>query len=121
MIDHADLILPIPLSRERLAERGFNQALLLARATKGSSKIRADILLRTQHTSAQSGLTREQRLRNLRRSFAVNPLLQPMLKGRSVLLVDDVMTTGATLQTAAQCALRAGALEVCALVLARTE
>ena len=119
-IHEADLVLPIPLSRERLAERGFNQALLLARRLGATEKICTDLLLRVLHTPAQSQLTRAQRLRNLRASFAVDPLKAAEIKGRRVLLVDDVMTTGATLQTAALRLKQAGAAEVRALVLART-
>lgn len=119
-IQEADLVLPIPLSRERLAERGFNQALLLARRSGADEKIRTDLLLRVLHTPAQSQLTRAQRLRNLRASFAVDPLKAAEIKGRRVLLIDDVMTTGATLQTAALRLKQAGAAEVRALVLART-
>ena len=119
-IHEADLVLPIPLSRERLAERGFNQALLLARRLGATEKICTDLLLRVLHTPAQSQLTRTQRLRNLRDSFAIDPLKTAEIKGRCVLLVDDVMTTGATLQTAALRLKQAGAAEVRALVLART-
>ena len=93
-IHEADLVLPIPLSRERLAERGFNQALLLARRLGATEKICTDLLLRVLHTPAQSQLTRAQRLRNLRASFAVDPLKAVEIKGRRVLLVDDVMTAG---------------------------
>ena len=119
-IGEADIVSPIPLSRERLAERGFNQSLLLARRLGAGRKIQCDLLLRVLHTPAQSQLTREQRLRNLRASFAVDPLQTPRLRGRRVLLIDDVMTTGATLQTAASLLKKSGAFEVRALVLART-
>ncbi len=121
LIEDADIVLPIALSRERLAERGFNQALLLARHAIPAEKIQHNTLLRVRHTAAQSGLTRAQRLRNLRQSFAVEPIAAAGLIERRVLLIDDVLTTGATLEAAARCVQQAGAREVAALVLARTE
>ena len=82
--------------------------------------MQAGLLLRTHDTPAQSGLDRARRLRNLARAFAVEPLCAAQLAGRQVLLVDDVMTTGATLQAAAAVLRQAGAARVTALVLART-
>ena len=120
LLTHADVILPIPLSRQRLAERGFNQALLLARHMGASGKLRPDLLLRTRHTEAQSSLRREQRLRNLDSAFEIHPRKRSTLHNRRVLLIDDVMTTGATLHCTAQRVRAAGAREVSALVLART-
>ena len=69
---------------------------------------------------AQSGLNRQERLRNLRGAFMMEPLRAPQLRGRHIALVDDVMTTGATLHTAAACLLDGGAASVSAIVLART-
>lgn len=119
-VQQADWILPIPLSRHRLRERGYNQAALLARQL-ARDRLQLDLLWRVQDTAAQASLTRAQRLRNLRHSFAVNPGHLGLLKDRRVLLIDDVMTTGATLHTAAQVLRQAGgAREVHACVLART-
>lgn len=115
----ADLVLPVPLSRERLRQRGYNQALLLARQL-GATRVHADLLLRTRDAEAQSHLTRAERLRNLRGAFMLDPLQAPQVAGRRVLLVDDVMTTGATLHAAAAPLREAGAAHVAALVLART-
>lgn len=120
VLAQADLVLPIPLSHERLRERGYNQALLLARALI-PLKTHATLLLRTRPTGAQSSLPRAQRLRNLRGAFAIDPLGAPLLDGRRVVLVDDVMTTGATLCTAAALVRQAGAQHVSALVFARTD
>ena len=119
LVDAADWVLPIPLSVQRLRERGFNQALLLARAL-APDKTDATLLLRLHDTQAQSSLGRAQRLRNLQGALAVDPLRASTLQGRSVLLVDDVMTTGATLQAAALVLRQAGACAVSALVFART-
>ena len=114
----ADLVLPVPLSRERLRQRGFNQALELARQL-APQQTRADVLLRARDTPAQSTLPREQRLRNMRGAFTLAPEQGAAVRARRVLLIDDVMTTGATLHAAAHVLLAAGATAVDALVLAR--
>ena len=119
-LDAADFVLPMPLSRQRLAERGFNQSLLLARAL-APGRVDAGLLLRTRHTPPQSALERAERLRNVRGAFAVEPLRAREVAGRQVLLVDDVMTSGASLHAAAEVLLAAGAAAVSAVVLARTE
>jgi ComF family protein len=118
----ADLVLPMPLSAARLRERGYNQALLLARqlTRDAPGKTNAHLLLRIRHTPPQQGLTRAQRLRNLRGAFLVEPLHAAQIQQRRVLLVDDVMTTGASLHAAALALRGAGVLSVSALVLART-
>jgi ComF family protein len=122
-IASADLVLPMPLSVERLRERGFNQALELARHLPGIARGRiwSDLLLRIRHTPAQSSLDRSRRLANVRGAFAVEPLSAAALEGRRVLLVDDVMTSGASLYEAASRLRQAGAAEVCGLVIARTD
>jgi len=112
-------LLPVPLAPERLQARGYNQALLLARRLAGAH-VRPDLLLRTREAEAQAQLTRAQRLRNLRGAFVLEPLRAQQLAGRRVLLVDDVMTTGATLHAAAAPLREAGVAHVGALVLART-
>lgn len=122
-LDAADLVLPIPLSAERLRERGFNQALLLARQL-APTKAHPGLLLRLHagDTHAhQAQLTRAERLRNLRGAFAVEPAQAAALRGRQVVLVDDVMTTGATLHAAATALRGAGVAALCAVVFARTE
>jgi len=120
MLDAADLLLPLPLSDQRLRERGYNQALLLTRQLN-AAKTRTDLLLRIQHTPAQHTLKRAQRLSILNHAFAVEPLQLNALKDRRVVLVDDVMTTGASLYAAARVLKAAGARHVSALVMARTE
>ena len=119
-VEHADLVLPMPLSTARLRRRGFNQALELARRL-APGKTEAALLLRTRDTPAQSGLGRAERLRNLRGAFALEPMRAAAVRGRHVLLVDDVMTSGASVFTAAQVLKTAGAARVTALVLARTD
>lgn len=119
-LEQADYVLPMPLSRQRLAARGFNQALQLARALS-PSRTRADLLLRVNDTPAQAELGLAARLRNVQGAFAVDPLLASQLKGRDLVLVDDVMTSGASLFSAAGALRQAGAARITALVLARTD
>mgnify|MGYP006185751227 FL=1 len=123
------LVLPIPLTATRLAERGYNQAWELVKSLQALCRRSspalpfdslATALVRLGETPDQHSLGREARLRNLRGAFAAHPSHAHLLKGRHVLLVDDVTTTGATLHTAAQALLQAGAGRVSALVFART-
>lgn len=119
-LDAADVLLPMPLSRQRLQERGFNQALLLARAL-APDKTRAQVLLRVRDTPAQSSLPRAARLTNVQHAFAVDPLHQAEIAGKRLVLVDDVMTSGASLAAAAACLRQAGAAHITTLVFARAE
>ncbi len=118
-LDAADRVLPVPLSAQRLRERGFNQSALLARQLAGP-KADTHTLLRTATTQSQSGLPRAQRLRNLHGAFAVEPGRAAALRGQHVVLLDDVMTTGATLHAATQALRETGVAHVTAVVLART-
>ncbi|MBX3653049.1 MAG: ComF family protein [Ramlibacter sp.] len=113
-------VVPMPLSRERLRERGFNQALLLARQI-APAKTDATLLLRVRDTPPQRALDRTVRQRNVQDAFAVDPLSAPRLRNRRVVLVDDVMTSGASLHAAARALREAGVAHITALVLARTE
>lgn len=119
-LEAADLLLPMPLSRERLQERGFNQALLLAKAL-APSKAKAQLLLRIRDTPPQSSLSRAARLQNVRLAFAVDPMQHAAVAGKRIVLVDDVMTSGASLSAAAECLRQAGATHITALVFARAE
>lgn len=116
----ADLVVPMPLAATRLAERGFNQALELARQL-GAGRVQPRLLLRLRETAAQATLDRAARRANVRGAFGVEPLRQQEVRGKAVLLVDDVMTSGASLHAAAAALRQAGALRVAALVLARTD
>ncbi len=114
------LIMPVPLHPRRLRARGFNQSLLLARcvASKTGSDLDFLSLRRTRFTKPQTGLTSEERKRNVRKAFEV--VKRELVKGRTILLVDDVATTGSTLNECAKALRRAGADRVLCLVLART-
>ena len=119
-IEAADTVLPMPLWHERLAARGFNQALELARRL-APGKTDPALLLRVRDTSPQLPLDRVARLANVRGAFAIDPLRAAIVRGRSLLLVDDVMTSGATLFSAAAVLRQAGAQRVSAVVIARTD
>lgn len=119
-LEQCDLVLPMPLAPGRLRERGFNQAHELARRLS-PTKADATLLLRTRETPAQSGLPRAERLRNLQGAFAVEPLRAEEIRGRRLVLVDDVMTSGASLFAAAEVLRQAGAAHITAVVLARTD
>lgn len=124
-LEAGDWLMPLPLSPARLQSRGFNQAWELVKALARQSgtlaQTDARLLLRIKHTPPQAQLKREARLQNVKGAFVVDPLRVPGLQGRRVLLVDDVMTSGASLFAAAQALRDAGAAEVCGVVFARTE
>jgi ComF family protein len=114
-----DLVVPIPLHPSRLRKREFNQAALLAKPLSKhlGRPFLIDTLRRLLPTAQQVGLTREERARNVRGAFAVrNP---DRIKGAKILLVDDVLTTGATFNAAARALKKGGAKEVIACALAR--
>lgn len=123
-LQSTDLILPMPLSVERLQTRGFNQAweLALALAKQSGSKASTDnrILLRVKNTRPQTELLRQERLANVKDAFLVDPLRVSALKGKRVILVDDVMTSGASLFTASMALRAAGAAHITGIVLAKT-
>ncbi|MFZ3221341.1 MAG: ComF family protein [Rhodoferax sp.] len=118
-LESADALLPMPLSKERLRERGYNQAHELACALD-AAKVRPGVLLRIQDTPPQRTLSRSERLRSVQRAFALNPLQAGGLRSRHVVLVDDVMTSGASLHAAARTLRGAGVATITAIVLART-
>jgi ComF family protein len=119
-LEEADWLLPMPLSPQRLRTRGYNQALVLAHALE-SAKVRADLLLRVKDGAAQSSLPRAERLQAIRGAYALEPSRAAEVNAKKIVLLDDVMTTGASLFEAARVLRRAGALHITALVLARTE
>lgn len=112
-----DFILPVPLHRKRLQKRGFNQALILARSLfpEEKEKIRHDILLRKVDTPTQAGLSGIERRKNLKNAFAVEK--SPEVAGKKVLIMDDVFTTGSTLNECAKVLKAAGCTNVEALTI----
>jgi len=123
-LQSADLILPMPLSAKRLQTRGFNQAWELAHALSRQSGSKAstvpDMLLRVKNTRPQTELLRQERLANVKDAFLVDPLRVSELNGKRVILVDDVMTSGASLFTASMALRTAGAAHITGIVLAKT-
>ena len=115
-----DLIVAVPLSPARRQQRGYDQAQAIARALGRASAIaHRRALVRLRQTRAQSTLPRLERADNLRNAFGARPGLR--LDGAHVALIDDVMTTGATLDAAARALRQAGAHRITAVVAARTE
>ena len=116
------LLMPVPLSAQRLRERGYNQAWELTRRLARALGARADarLLLRIRDTPHQLDLLPEQRAANVRGAFAVEPARRIELRGAAVTVVDDVLTTGATLREIAHVLRQAGAAQVHVWTLART-
>lgn len=116
---HADVIIPVPLHRTRLIKRRFNQSALLARALSRRCAVPMDAhrLRRAKRTPSQGGLSAQGRRRNVQGAFTVDNAA--LIAGKRIVLVDDVMTTGATLNACARTLKRAGAGRVDAVCLAR--
>jgi len=116
------IVVPVPLWSGKRNSRGFNQAEAIARTfmdfqTSSSIQLDTSILVRTRETASQTGLTRHQRRANVRGAFSVRK--PEKVKGRSILIVDDVMTTGTTAGECARVLRRAGAKEVFVATVAR--
>ena len=125
-LEEIDSIIPVPLHRRRLRERGFNQVELMLRFWPAlsrrcavplkSGKVMAGLLVRHRHTHSQAGLDRRDRAANLQHAFRLTD--PAMVQGRRLLLVDDVLTTGATANACARVLKRGGAASVRVLTLA---
>ena len=126
LLAEADLIAPVPLHWRRLLVRRYNQAQLLARAlartiVRGQTGVRLapDLLRRRRWTGSQAGLRARERRRNVREAFDIHPRWAAEVAGKTVLLVDDVLTTGATAEACARVLQRGGVRHVDVLTLAR--
>lgn len=114
LLDDADMLIPVPLHPRRLLSRRFNQSALLAMelAKLSGKPIEPMLLKRVRRTVSQVGLTRDQRRQNLQGAFQVTPAGVNLIHGRTVLLIDDVITTGTTVNACARVLKRAGAARV---------
>ena len=113
-----DMIVPVPLHPSREKERGYNQSALVAHAmgARLGVRVRADLMARTRRTATQTKLNVEERAKNVAGAFEVrNP---GSMRGQEILLVDDVLTTGATVNACTEALLNAGARRVCLAALA---
>jgi ComF family protein len=121
LLSEADALVPVPLHWRRLWSRRFNQAATLAQTISRISGVPVahDRLKRVRATRQQVGLTQAERARNVQGAFRVPREARPQVLGKRLLLVDDVLTSGATLDTCARILLRAGAANVDVLVFAR--
>lgn len=113
-----DLIVPMPISSERLKTRKFNQSEILCNELKYTGKVRNDILLRVKDTPHQTGLSREHRKSNLEGAFKVTD--KKLIRNKIILIVDDIYTTGSTLNECAKTLKKAGVKRVLTLTFART-
>ncbi len=120
LIADADLLVPVPLHRWRLWHRRYNQAAILARgiAREAGKPFDTNLLLRSRATATQVGLTGQERRRNVAAAFCLAERAGARLHGRRILLVDDVITTGATLEASTRVLKDGGAAEVDCLALA---
>ncbi len=121
VLEDADMLVPVPLARARLWSRRFNQSALLARALCHARNIPDNpfALKRTRWTASQVGLSTEQRKRNVAGAFVVPEHRRAVIAGKNILLIDDVITTGATTNACARALKRARAARVDVLTLAR--
>lgn len=112
------LVIPIPLERRRYFRRRYNQSAELARYM-APDNFAPSLLIRQRNTPSQAGKNRQQRINNVRGAFVVPPAQKSSLAARPIMLIDDVMTTGATLFEAARTLQKSGAGPICVLVIAR--
>ncbi len=121
MLLDADIVIPVPLHTSRLRKRMYNQA---AELVKGIAKITPiyfvlNGLIRVRSTPSQESLNKSRRVQNMKGAFLLTPSFLPEIKGKSILIVDDVMTTGATLNACAKVLLEHGAKKVLVLTLSK--
>lgn len=121
LLTEADMLVPVPLHWRRAWRRRYNQSGALAKviARQSGVTVNADVLRRVRATEQQIGLSRAQRAANVQGAFQVSADRQSEVQGRKIVLIDDVLTSGATLDACARALLRAKAAQVDALVFAR--
>lgn len=122
VVQHTTLLMPVPLAFERQAERGFNQAREIARVVQRQLRcaLLDGALLRTRHSAPQESLDADARRRNVRKAFTVASSHAQAIRGAEVVVIDDVMTSGATLGEIARVLKQAGVKRVTNAIVART-
>ena len=122
VIENSDIIVPVPLHKMRILKRRYNQSALLANALGRLSKlpVRIDLLSRIKNTPPQSELSFNSRKNNVSNAFKTNKKKCADIEGKNICLVDDVMTTGATVESCARVMLEAGAKNVNVLTIGKT-
>jgi ComF family protein len=121
ILSQVHYIVPVPLHNKRLFKRRYNQSALLALTLSRSSGIPAtlDLLLRTKATRPQAELKRAERLENVKHAFRLNPIYKAQIRHKHLVLIDDVITTGATIHACSLALLKGGAKQVDVLTIAR--
>ena len=122
MLSEANIIIPVPIHFGKLLLRKYNQAAVLAHelAKISSKPVFSNALIRTKYTQTQAGFLRKERFKNIKGAFKVNPKYFDILKDKKILLIDDVITTGATAEECTNIMLKAKAARVEVLTLAKT-
>jgi len=117
-----DLICSVPIHRKKLMSRKYNQSALLANwlGKKTNKKVNNLLLIKTKNTKPQAGLHRKERIANIKNTFKLNNKYQKQIQGKNILLIDDVITTGATASECAKILKKSGAEKVFLLTIART-
>lgn len=121
LVEASDFLIAVPMYKKDLKVRKYNHAFLIARALSklASKKLLPDTLIKHRQSLSQSGLTRSERLKNLEKAFSIAKN-HDLIKGKNILLIDDVMTTGTTLNECSKVLKRAGAKRVIVLTVARS-
>lgn len=121
--DPYDIVIPVPLFTARIRERGYNQSAMICKGIEKATGIRSDddVLKRTRHTSTQTKLSKEERMTNLMDAFKLRNGQEEKIRGKNVILVDDVVTTGSTLNEAIKILRKSNCNKIlaCTLAMAR--
>jgi ComF family protein len=121
LLEEADILVPVPLHRWRLLKRRYNQAALIAKAlaSPAGKYWSANLLKRARATASQGHMKPNERAKNVKGAFYIDPEQAGEIVGKNILLIDDVYTTGATVRECTRTLIKAGAAEVNVLCLAR--
>lgn len=121
IIQQSDVIIPVPMHKYKLLKRGYNQSALLAMKLTSKLQIKylPQALIKSNNTIPQAELKKDDRIKNVKNSFKVNPKFKESLKGKNILLVDDVITTGATIDECCKTLRKSGPKKIFVLSLAK--